>query len=347
VTEQPARNAFRDFMHAAREDLTLNESDNKQVAFTVLMFLVAALLPFVGDAYWLTLGVDIAMYAVLATAWMLFSGPTNYISLGTAAFFGIGMYTVGIGLGAMPFPALVALAAVIGGVFAAVVGLATLRISGIYFVIFTLGMAELLRQITVWGQATMGSQAGLYVLIGIGGDTLYWLLLILLAVVIFIGWWLGRSRLGFALRIIGNDEVVAAHSGINTARAKVTLFVISSVFAAITGALVAPRYSYVEPTTAFSPFISFQVVIMALLGGLHRLWGPLIGVIPFTLLWELINRVNPRLSTLLLGACFLLIVYFIPHGLVGVIEDIRSGRTTLRSLRDRVQALLQRKSHNA
>ena len=121
---------------------------------------------------------------------------------------------------------------------------------------------------------------------------LYWLLLAC-GGRLCVGWWIGRSRLGFALRIIGNDEVVAVHSGINTARAKVVLFVISSMFTAITGALVAPRWSYVEPTIAFSPFISFQVVIMALLGGVHRLWGPLVGVIPFTILWELINARIP------------------------------------------------------
>jgi branched-chain amino acid transport system permease protein len=201
-----------------------------------------------------------------------------------------------------------------------------LRISGVYFVIFTLGMAELIRQIVSWGQATMGSQAGLYVLTDMTDEKLYWLLLSLAAVVYFVGWWIGRSRLGFALRIIGNDEVVAVHSGINTARAKVVLFVISSTFTAITGALVAPRWSYVEPTIAFSPFISFQVVIMALLGGVHRLWGPLVGVIPFTILWELINANFPSQTTLLLGVAFLLIVYFIPNGFVGLIEDVVRGR---------------------
>ena len=343
MTDRPTRGALRDFLHAVGEDLTLNARDNNQVAFTVLVFMAAATLPFIDDGYLLSLGVDITMYAVLATAWMLFSGPTNYISLGSAAFFGIGMYTVGIGLGMLPFPALVALAGVLGGIFAAFVGLATLRISGIYFVIFTLGMAELIRQITVWGQAKMGSQAGIFVNHPMSSGELYLLLLALLGAVIFIGWWIGRSRLGFALRIIGNDEVVAAHSGINTARAKVVLFVISTVFASVTGALVAPRYSYVEPTLAFSAFISFQVVIMALLGGTTRLWGPLVGVIPFTLLLELINRINPRLSTLLLGVAFLLIVYVIPHGVVGLIEDVRSGRTTPASIRGKLLGLLQRK----
>jgi branched-chain amino acid transport system permease protein len=285
------------------------------------IFVAAALLPAISSGYWLSLGVSIAMYTVLATSWTLFSGPTNYISLATAAFFGIGMYTVAGGLKILPLPALVLVAALAGALLAAVVGLATLRISGVYFVIFTLGLAELIRQIVAWGQATMGASSGLYVLTDMTDRLLYWLLLALAGAVYGIGWWIGRSRLGFALRIIGNDEVVAVHGGINTARAKVVLFVISSTFAAITGAVVAPRWTYVEPTIAFSPFISFQVVIMALLGGVHRLWGPLLGVIPFTLFWELISATFPAQTTILLGASFLLIVYLIPSGIVGVVEN--------------------------
>lgn len=297
--------------------------EQRVLAICVLAVAAAALLPFTGSGYWLSIGISIAMYTVLATSWALFSGPTNYISLAVAAFFGIGMYVAAAGVSSdfAPFPVLVALAALIGAVLAALVGLATLRVSGIYFVIFTLGLSELVRQITVWGQATIGTQAGIVVLTGMSDRLLYWLLVGLAAVIFLIGWWIGRSRLGFALRIIGNDELVAVHSGINTARAKVVLFVVSCTFMAVTGALVAPRYSYVEPTIAFSAFISFQVVIMALLGGAHRLWGPVLGVIPFTLVLEWLDRNFPSQTSLLLGIAFLVIVYFIPRGITGLVED--------------------------
>jgi branched-chain amino acid transport system permease protein len=304
-------------------------AEKRQLAISAVLFIIAAVLPFVDRGYWLSIGVSIAMYTVLATSWALFSGPTNYIALSTAAFFGIGMYIVGAGLSYAPFPVLVAVAAIVGAAFAGVIGLATLRISGVYFVIFTLGLTELVRQVVAWMQHVMGTSSGLYVLIDMPDPLLYWLLLGLAAIVFAIGWAIGRARLGFALRIIGNDEVVAVHSGINTARAKVVLFVISSFFACITGAIVAPRWSYVEPTIAFNPFLSFQVVIMALLGGVHRLWGPLVGVIPFTLLWELISREFPAQTTLLLGVAFLLIVYLIPHGVVGLIDDAMRRRHTL------------------
>jgi branched-chain amino acid transport system permease protein len=298
----------------------VNGADKRNFALAALTFVIAALLPLFDTGYWLALGVSLAMYAVLATSWALFSGPTHYISLATAAFFGIGMYVVGAGIEMLPFPVLVLIAAAAGAVLALLVGLTTMRISGVYFVIFTLGLAELIRQVVTWVQTTMGSSSGLYVLTEITESMIYWQLMVLLAAVYLVGWRINRSRLGLALRVIGNDETVAAHVGINTAKAKVILFVISGTVASVTGALLAPRWTYVEPTIAFSPMISFQVVIMALLGGSHRLWGPLCGVIPFMLAWELISAQFPNQTTLLLGVAFLSIVYLIPNGVVGLLE---------------------------
>jgi branched-chain amino acid transport system permease protein len=287
----------------------------------VVLFALLACLPLLGQGYLLTLGVSIAMYTVLATSWALFSGPTHYISLATAAFYGIGTYVVAGGIGALPYPVLLVLAALAGAVVAALVGVATLRLSGVYFVIFTLGLAELIRQIVTWVQNNFTGSRGMYVLTSITERTIYWELLALAALVYLIGWRVARSRLGFALRIIGNDEVVAAHVGINSAACKLALFVISGAFAAVVGAVMAPRYTYIEPSTAFTAELSFQVVIMALLGGVHRLWGPLVGVVPFTILWEAIAARFPTQTVLLLGVAFLLIVYLIPNGVVGRIES--------------------------
>ena len=90
---------------------------------------------------------------------------------------------------------------------------------------------------------------------------------------------------------------------------------------------MAPRFQYVEPLAAFNPMISFLVVIMALLGGVHRLWGPLVGVIPFYILWDLTSKYFPNQSALTLGAAFLLIVYFLPNGVVGLVEGaLRKSR---------------------
>jgi branched-chain amino acid transport system permease protein len=226
----------------------------------------------------------------------------------------------------VPYVLLLLIAAVAGALLALAVGVATLRLSGVYFVIFTLGLAEFIRQVVTWVQNNFTGSRGMYVLTDLTDAHIYWQLLALGAVVAWIGWAVNRSRLGFALRIIGNDELVAAHVGIHSARAKVALFVISGSVAAVTGAIMAPRFTYIEPSMAFSPDLSFQVVIMALLGGVHRLWGPLVGVIPFTFLWEAISASFPTQTVLLLGVAFLLIVYFIPHGVVGLLEKLKKDK---------------------
>ena len=93
--------------------------------------------------------------------------------------------------------------------------------------------------------------------------------------------------------------------------------------ASVVGGILAPRYIYIEPSLAFTPMLSFLVVIMALLGGVGRLWGPIVGVIPFTFLWEAISASFPNQTTLLLGVSFLVIVYLLPRGFVGLIEGTR------------------------
>lgn len=284
---------------------------------------ICALLPVLDQGYWLGLGVTVTMFTVLATSWALFSGPTHYISLATAAFFGVGTYVTGMGFETLPFWSLVGIAGLIGAALAALVGLATLRLSGVYFVIFTLGLAELVRQVITWVQNSTGAR-GLYVLMDLQEADIYWWLLGLTSAVFLTGWLVGRSRLGFALRIIGDDETVAAHSGINTALAKVLLFMVPGAVAAMTGAIIAPRYVYIEPSLAFAPILSFQVVIMALLGGASRLWGPLFGVIPFTILLEAVSSNFPNQTTLVIGIAFLIIVYVLPNGFVGLLDKAQA-----------------------
>lgn len=291
---------------------------------------VLALLPLVDQGYYLSLALNIVMYVVLCTAWTLFSGPTHYISLATAAFFGVGTYAVALGVDILPLPLLMLIAAVGGGLLAALVGIATLRLSGVYFVIFTLGLAELVRQVVTWLQTNFGSGLGLYVLTDYREMHIYWMLLALAAVVYATGFLVNRSRLGFAMRVIGNDETVARHVGIDTARAKVILFVISGAFIGVVGAILAPRFSYIQPPSAFDPMISFQVVIMSLLGGTKRLWGPLLGVIPFTILFDQISAYFPNHTSLMIGIAFMAIVYLLPHGVLGLWEDLSRLRKRIR-----------------
>ena len=291
-----------------------------------------ALLPRCVNAYHLSLAISLLQFTVLATAWGMFSGPTRYVSLATAAFFGVGAYTVAVLGEALAWPLVLGIVAAIGGSMAAIVGLSTLRLSGVHFVIFTFGLAELVRQLVVWYEVNKTRVLGRYVFVDVTQNDIYWQLLGLAVVVFVIGWMIVRSRLGFALRIIGEDETVAQHCGINVTIAKVALFTISAVVMTLVGAIMSPRWTYIEPSIAFNATISFQVVIMALLGGAHRLWGPILGAVPLTLLFEFLSARFPSTSTLFMGVVFLLIVYALPSGVAGLWDRITS-RPALRMMR--------------
>lgn len=319
--------------------------EGRGLAVGVVLVAIAAALPLFDQGFYLSISVNIMLYAALCTAWALFSGPTHYVSLATAAFYGLGTYSVALGIDILPFPVLLAIAAAAGAVLAGLVGAATLRISGVYFVIFTFGLAELVRQVVTWTQTKLATSMGLYVFTDFTESHIYWMLLALAAAVFLTGWAINRSRLGFAMQIIGNDETVARHVGIDTARAKILLFMISGAFIAVAGAIMAPRYSYIEPPSAFNPMISFLVVIMALLGGTKRLWGPLVGVIPFTIVMDIISSQFPNHTSIVMGLAFLAIVYFIPNGVTGLLEQARNRIVARRSvLTDEPQTVVAEKS---
>lgn len=293
----------------------------KLLGAAVLTALLACI-PFVADSYRLSLAISLLNYTVLATAWALFSGPTRYVSLATVAFFGIGAYTVAVLGEVLAWPLVLLIALGIGSVVALIVGLATLRLSGVYFVIFTFGLAELVRQLVTWFEVNITRTLGRYVFLDITTDQIYWQLLGLTVLVFVAGLLIRRSRLGLALRVIGDDETVARHIGINTTTAKVALFVLSATFMTLCGAIMAPRWTYIDPAIAFNPVTSFQVLIMALLGGVHRLYGPLLGVVPLTLLFEFLLANFPNHFSILIGIAFMLIVYAIPQGIAGLLEKL-------------------------
>jgi branched-chain amino acid transport system permease protein len=283
-----------------------------------------AFVPRFANAYYLSLAVSLLQYTVLATAWGLFSGPTRYVSLATTAFFGVGAYTVAVLGEVLPWPLVLLIAASLGALLAAIVGLSTLRLSGVYFVIFTFGLAELVRQLVVWFEVNKSRVLGRYVFVDITQTDIYWQLLALTVAVFVLGWLIASSRIGFALRIIGQDETVATHCGINTTIVKVLLFTISATVMSVVGAIMAPRWTYIEPSIAFNSMSSFQVLIMALLGGADRLWGPILGAVPLTLLFEVLSARFPNTFTIILGCIFLLIVYLLPRGVAGLIETART-----------------------
>jgi branched-chain amino acid transport system permease protein len=290
------------------------------VALAMLVALLAAV-PWLVSDYGLGFMVNLMCYLVLTIAWALFSGTTRYVSLATAAFFGLGAYTVAMLVKEMPIYATFGIALVLGTVMALLVGLVTLRISGMFFVVFGFGLSELIREVLIWWEINQTKTLGRYVFVPFDTTLIYWHLLGLAVLVFLVGWLLRRTRLGIALLVIGDDETMARQAGINVPLAKVAIFVVSSVFMTVVGAVMAPRFGYLTPNFAFNPLISFQVVIMALLGGMQRLWGPVLGVVPLMLLSELLQVRFPFWYSVFLGLVFMIIVYFLPRGITGLVED--------------------------
>jgi branched-chain amino acid transport system permease protein len=248
------------------------------LAVAALVVLVAALaaVPWLVSDYGLGFMINLMCYLVLTVAWALFSGTTRYVSLATAAFFGVGAYTVAMLVKTMPIYATFGVALVLGTLMALLVGLVTLRISGMFFVIFGFGLSELMRELLVWWEINQTHTMGRYVFVPFDTTLIYEHLLGLAVLVFLVGWLLRRSRLGVAL---------------------------------------------LSPEFAFNPLISFTVVIMALLGGMQRLWGPVLGVVPLAVLSELLQVRFPFWYSVLLGLVFMVIVYFLPRGVTGLVED--------------------------
>jgi branched-chain amino acid transport system permease protein len=290
------------------------------LAFAGLVLIGLAALPFFAGPYAVTLMIGMTGYVVLATAWGLFSGPTRYVSLATVAFFGIGAYTVSVLSETLPYPLVLLVAALIGLAVALVVGLSTLRLAGVYFVIFTFGLAELIRQVVTWYEVNVTGTLGRYIFLPVTPEGIYWQLLALAAATFLISWGIGRTRWGLALKVIGDDQVVASHCGIDITRLKLALFATSAVIITLVGAIQAPRWTYIEPSIVFNPTISFLTLIMALLGGADRLWGPLLGAIPLFLLFEWLSANFPNHYPIILGLVFIAIVFLLPKGVLAAIE---------------------------
>src|SRR4029078_8258287 len=109
------------------------------------------------------------------------------------------------------------------------------------------------------------------------------------------------------------------HAGIDNTRVKLALFALSALFMTLTGAVMAPRWTYIDPQIAFSPLMSFEVVIMALLGGAGSLFGPLLGAVPLVLLFDFLIAYFPSSFSIILGLIFIVIVSFVPQGIAGLL----------------------------
>jgi branched-chain amino acid transport system permease protein len=308
-------------------DVTTFTSKKSLITGVILLVLLIGLatLPFYGSLYVVILITAILMYIILTVSWVIFSGPTGYMSLASAAFFGVGIYTSALLLPTtgmvLPLLVVVALGGLISFILALFTGALTLRLKGIYFAIFTFGLVELIKQLLLYWEINITGTRGRYISL-VDNDIIYYVMLVIFVVLIFTAYLIKRSKFGLAMTTIGENEEGAAHSGVNVTMVKVTTFAISAFFMGAAGAIIATRWTYIDPYIAFNPLFSFLPVLMAIFGGMGQLYGPIIGAAVFAYLEETLLTKFPYYYMLVFGIVLILAILYLPNGIIGLIQRL-------------------------
>jgi branched-chain amino acid transport system permease protein len=293
----------------------------------VLSLAVMATLPLYSTGYTPVFMTTILLYIILTVSWALFSGPTGYISLATAAFFGVGIYTMAVLqnttiFGAnIPMLGIVAIGGLLSFILALLVGALTLRLRGIYFIIFTFGLLMLIANLLLFWEFNVTKTRGRIVFME-STNTIYYIILGILILLMLTVYLIKRSKFGLALQSIGENEDAAAHMGVNVTMVKVITFAISAFFMGAAGTIMATRWTYIDPTKAFNLNYSFLPVLMAIFGGTGQLYGPVIGASLFAYLQEKLVTKIPALYMLILGALLIATILYLPGGLVQLIQNL-------------------------
>jgi len=264
------------------------------------------------------------MYVVLTVSWVVFSGPTGYISLAPAAFFGVGIYTSAVLGKVLSLPVVICIGALASFCLALLVGALTLRLRGIYFSIFTFGLVLLIQQLLLWYEVNITHTRGRFVIV-VDNKTIYYVMFTILVVLMLTAYFIRRSKFGLALQSIGEDEEASAHTGINVTALKTFIFAVSALFIGAAGAIMATRWTYIDPYIAFNPLFSFMPVLMAIFGGMGQFYGPVLGAAIFAYLEELLITKFPYYYMLLFGIILVTVIVFLPGGLVGLVQKWRKG----------------------
>lgn len=288
--------------------------------------LVLATLPWLASDFVLSLALSCLMYVGLAVTWAMFSGSTNYLSLATSAFFGIGAYVTAWGLDTLSYALVVPLGGLAAAAFAVLVGAGILHLRGAYFAVLTFGLGELVRHAITYSEKTYAHTVGRVLQEVPESSTVFLTVLFIVAIAVSACAAVRASRLGLALAGIGADEERAQTLGVNTRAAKITGFAIAAFFAGALGAAVAVRWTYIEPASVFNPFIGFQTVLIAMIGGAQTLVGPMISAVVFSLLTELLRLQFPYAYLILLGVLLIVLVLYLPGGLASLVVRWRRVR---------------------
>lgn len=286
------------------------------------------------------LGALILLYAIAASAWNIVGGYAGQVSVGHVVFFGCGAYASMAAYSHFGLPPLagVPVGIIAAVLIAAVIGVPTLRLSGHYFSMATIAVAELARLI-VTNTEFLGAAVGLsgptvprtvFDLSFISALPYYYLFLSVLVITLGITWWMTNSRMGFYLRAIRDSERAARSLGAPASRTKLYAFVLSAGLTSVAGALYSMMFGFVDPESGLGILISVKILIMAALGGAGLLFGPLVGAAILVPLEEISNNIlggkGAGLTFVAYGAIIVVIARFQPGGILALINRLWARR---------------------
>ncbi|CAB3843611.1 branched-chain amino acid ABC transporter permease [Achromobacter denitrificans] len=289
---------------------------------------VAALagVPWYGSDVLVQFGINTLLLAVLAQGWNIIGGYTGYASFGNSVFYGLGSYGVAIAMvqWELPFAAGLALGVALAVAFALLLGLPVLRLRGHYFAIATLALAQVMTAI-VSNIELAGQNIGL-VLPPLNNDPLFYeLSLGLLVLATLTVAWLTRSRFGFGLIAIRENEEGAAVMGVNTTLYKVAAFALSGAFSALAGGIHAYWITFLDPESAFDIGLNVKMIIMAVFGGAGTVLGPVVGAFSLSAISELLSSEVTSAAGLFYGAVIVAAVVLMPRGLTDLLRRYRKS----------------------
>jgi len=304
--------------------------DGSLAAFLAVAAVLAAM-PFIADNYFVKLATFVAMYSALALSWNFIGGFAGYPSFATAAFLGLGSYAGALVQNAgIPMAAAWVAAGAVTAAFAALLGVAILRVKGHYFAVGSISVVEVLRLVASSWSGLTGGGDGLNVRLMEGGADLVgrvflYAMLAVSALAFAATLLVERSRFGFGLRAIKQNEDAAGMVGVHVSAYKIAAFTLSAVFCGMTGAVYASWIGYIAPADAFSVLTTLKVPVMTLLGGEGTAFGPVLGALAFVVLEESIWAKFLEANQAILGATIVVLIFFLPGGLLRV--NYRRWRT--------------------
>jgi len=299
-----------------------------------LVFMI--LFPFVmPDEYYRSVGIIIGLHAIVTIGLCLVMGLAGQISLGQAAFWGIGAYTSAVLTTKYGLPPLVGLvaAAIVPGLFAFILGRAIAGLQGYYLAMATLAFGYIVQiGITEWEPVTGGASGMISIpRVPFFGDSelsMYYLIWAVVSCVLLFSLNVLNSRVGRAFRAIHKSEIAATSMGIDVRRFKLNAFVVSGMFAGISGGLYAHYMGILDPQP-FGLHESIKFLTMVVVGGMTSIWGALIGTLLISfisegliVMSEFVPGLQGDIDTIVFGAILVLIIMFMPEGLVPRIRSL-------------------------